>query len=71
MDINLPDINGDEVSVEIRKFDLKTPIIAFTAIHGEDCVKHISSKGMNDYITKPVDITIFYEKIIDLLSVKN
>ena len=71
MDINLPDINGDEVSVEIRKFDLKTPIIAFTAIHGEDCVKHISSKGMNAYITKPVDITMFYEKIIDLLSVKN
>lgn len=71
MDINLPDINGDKVSEEIRKFNIIVPILAFTAIHGEDCIKNLTAKGMNDYITKPVDSRLFYEKIINLLRSNN
>ena len=73
MDINLPDINGDKVTQEIRKFNSYTPIIAFTAItiENEDCVLNIISKGFNDYITKPVDTTLFYKKIINLLKINN
>lgn len=73
MDINLPDINGDKVSEEIRSYDLITPIIAFTAIviEGEACVENIKSKGMNDYINKPVETKIFYTKIINLLTANN
>lgn len=69
MDINLPDINGDDVSKKIRKHNIKTPILAFTAIFREDFVKNIKSKDINDFITKPVDIKIFYQKIINLLEV--
>jgi len=73
MDINLPDINGDKVSEEIRNFDNITPIIAFTAIviEGEECVQNIKSKGMNDYINKPIDTKLFYTKIINLLTTNN
>ena len=71
MDINLPDINGDTVAEEIRKFNATIPILAFTAIHSEDCIKKLTSKGMNDYITKPIDSKLFYDKIINLLKPVN
>lgn len=71
MDINLPDINGDKVAEEIRKFNTMIPILAFTAIHSEDWIKKLISKGMNDYITKPIDSILFYDKIINLLKPNN
>lgn len=71
MDINLPDINGDKVAEEIRKFNATIPILAFTAIHSEDSIKKLTSKRMNDYITKPIDSKLFYDKIISLLKPNN
>jgi signal transduction histidine kinase/CheY-like chemotaxis protein len=71
MDINLPDINGDKVAEEIRKLNTTIPILAFTAIHSEDYIKKLTSKGMNDYITKPIDSKLFYDKIINLLKLDN
>jgi CheY-like chemotaxis protein len=73
MDINLPDINGDIVSEKIRKFNANTPIIAFTAmsIEGDDWIKNLKSKGMNDYISKPTDIKLFYKTILKQLSANN
>lgn len=73
MDINLPDINGDKVTQEIRKFNTKVPIIAFTAIslETEDAINKLKSKGFNDYITKPLDTNLFYTKIFKLLAINN
>ena len=73
MDINLPDINGDSVTQEIRKYNSSIPIIAFTAItiKGDSCIKNLESKGFTDYITKPLDTTLFYKKIINLLKTDN
>jgi signal transduction histidine kinase len=73
MDINLPDINGDKVSEEIRRYNIKTPIIAFTAmtIDEVDFIKKLKSKGINDYINKPIDTKLFYTKIIDLLTLND
>lgn len=70
MDINLPDLNGDLVALEIRKANIQTPIIAFTAIHDENIRKEIAAKGVNDFISKPVNTRSFYEKIINLLKEK-
>jgi len=56
MDIRLPDINGLEVTRQIRKSNKKTPIIAQTAhAMGEDQKKCLQA-GANDYIAKPIDI---------------
>lgn len=70
MDINLPDFNGDVATLEIRKTNTYTPIIAFTAIHDKVYLTGITEKGIDDYITKPVDTRSFYEKIIRLLKEK-
>lgn len=72
MDINLPDINGDKVSEKIRKFNTKTPIIAFTAaIESENSINNYKSNGMNDYISKPTDSKLFYKTIIEQLNTTN
>ena len=54
MDIQMPGINGYEATREIRKMNIKLPIIAQTAyaMAGE---REISQKeGCNDYIAKPL-----------------
>lgn len=68
MDINLPDINGDKIAAEIRNYNTTTPILAFTAISIEnDFLQKLQANGINDYINKPIDTKLFYEKIISLL----
>lgn len=72
MDINLPDINGDKIAAEIRNYNTTTPILAFTAISIEnDFLQKLQANGINDYINKPIDTKLFYEKIISLLETTN
>jgi len=53
MDVQMPEMNGYEATIEIRKLGSNTPIIAVTAsaIKGEKekCI----SVGMTDFLTKP------------------
>jgi len=59
MDIMLPEMNGYEITIEIRKFeklnDVKNPvsIIALTANTYENDKEKCFSVGMNDYLSKP------------------
>jgi CheY-like chemotaxis protein len=56
MDINMPIMNGVDATKILREKGIKTPIIALTANALEgDRDKYISS-GMDDYLSKPVDI---------------
>lgn len=67
MDCQIPDMDGYEVTREIRKLELKqkkhTPIVAMTAhaLKG-DRAKCIDA-GMDDYIAKPIDIKALAGKI--------
>ncbi|MBP2833518.1 response regulator [Aquimarina sp. U1-2] len=53
MDINMPKLNGIGTTKRIRKFNLKTPIIALTAVDVTQLNKQIIHAGLNDYILKP------------------
>jgi PAS domain S-box-containing protein len=65
MDLQMPEMNGFEATEYIRtKLRLEIPIIALTADVTTDDVKKCRSVGMNDYISKPVDERVLYEKII-------
>ena len=65
MDIQMPVLNGYGATEEIRALDrpdAKTvPIIAMTADAFEESVTKAMESGMNDYITKPIDIKKLYE----------
>ena len=60
MDIQMPIMNGYEAATTIRaseRDDLKNiPIVAMTADAFADDIKRAEEAGMNDHISKPVDI---------------
>ena len=67
MDIELPDMNGMEVTQKIRNLNLdhkaSIPIVALTGNVGDDDLKAYFAAGMNDFAPKP----IIFEKIAELL----
>ncbi|MCW8997480.1 MAG: GAF domain-containing protein, partial [Kangiellaceae bacterium] len=70
MDMQMPIMDGYQASLEIRKEHRleELPIIAMTAnvMKGdkEKCLRH----GMNDYIGKPIDRTVFFSTIERLIN---
>jgi CheY-like chemotaxis protein len=69
MDLQMPEMNGFEATEYIRK-NMKSsiPIIALTADVTTVDLKKCKSVGMNDYIAKPVDERLLYNKIIGLVK---
>jgi PAS domain S-box-containing protein len=69
MDLHMPEMNGFEATEYIRgKMNSHIPIIALTAdVTTADLVK-CTAVGMNDYISKPLDEKLLYDKIIELLK---
>lgn len=67
MDVMMPEMNGYEAIMEIRKIDKfkKIPIIALTAKAMKEDRKKCIDAGASDYMVKPVD----YEKLLSLLRV--
>jgi signal transduction histidine kinase/ActR/RegA family two-component response regulator len=63
MDIHMPGISGEEATIQIRKFDQRTPIIALTAISLDDSLESFYAAGCDDLVTKPFKPEIFYQKI--------
>jgi two-component system, chemotaxis family, CheB/CheR fusion protein len=69
MDLQMPEMDGFETTEYIRtKMNLHTPIIALTADVTTVDVEKCKAIGMNDYISKPVDERILYNKIIRYLK---
>ncbi|MDI6033475.1 response regulator [Flavobacterium sp. LB2P84] len=69
MDLQMPEMNGFEATKYIRNTMHSTiPIIALTADVTTVDLDKCKAVGMNDYIAKPVDETVLYNKIIGTLK---
>jgi PAS domain S-box-containing protein len=69
MDIQMPEMDGIEATKIIRnEFLLQTPIIALTANAFKTEIEKCKNAGMNDYITKPFDESVFVETIARQLT---
>ena len=67
MDLQMPIMNGFEATEEIRnKLKLKIPIIALSADVTTVDVAKCKAIGMDDYIAKPIDEKLLYNKIVGL-----
>ena len=55
MDIKMPEIDGLEATMEIRKFNKTVYIIAQSAYVFEDDFINSKKVGCNDFLTKPID----------------
>ena len=69
MDINMPTLNGIETTYQIREKEKykHLPIIAMSAHVFEKEKQDCFNAGMNEYVTKPLDNDLLYEKIKSLL----
>jgi signal transduction histidine kinase/DNA-binding response OmpR family regulator len=74
LDLQMPKKNGYETSEHIRK-NMRypvcdTPIIAMTAHALENVAESCFKAGMNDYISKPIDLTFLGNKMVKLIEKK-
>lgn len=53
MDINMPEIDGFDTTVAIRKFNKNIPIIAFTAFDKSEIQEKVQMSGISDVLNKP------------------
>ncbi|MDA3904710.1 MAG: response regulator [Bacteroidales bacterium] len=68
LDINLPILNGYEVVKKIKQKRPNLPVIAQTAYAlGGDREKSMSA-GCDDYVSKPISISVLLKKIDAFLS---
>lgn len=68
MDVMMPEKDGLETTIDLKKMNNNIPIVAMTAnINAADKVKALSI-GMHDYITKPVKVDIVKKILLRLFS---
>ena len=68
MDLQMPEMNGFEATEYIRKtMKSNIPIIALTADVTTVDVAKCKEFGMDDYISKPINEKILYNKIVELV----
>ncbi|CAM3030472.1 protein-glutamate methylesterase/protein-glutamine glutaminase [Legionella worsleiensis] len=65
LDIEMPEMNGLETLLEIRKKQIKIPVIMFSSLtsRGAEATLNALYYGANDYVTKPGNGTAYAEII--------
>lgn len=59
MDINMPDMDGYDVTRQIRAFNPDIPIIALTALNSAEILNKAEQSGMNFVLNKPYNFEVF------------
>ncbi len=72
MDVQMPNMDGIKATTVIRQLPdqakAKTPVIAMTANAFEEDRKKCLEAGMNGFISKPIDIRMLMETLIEILK---
>ncbi len=70
MDIHMPGVNGFEATQAIRKNKnySEVPVIALTADLTSNIQRQIKEKGLNDFISKPIDPDELFIKLIQWIK---
>ena len=74
MDVQMPEMNGLDATAAIRALDhpdaTEIPVIAMTANAFKEDVEECKAAGMDDHISKPIDIDVLMKKLAHYLSGK-
>lgn len=68
VDIEMPNMNGDEFIDKIRNVDSEIPIIVLTNHNEKDFVKSILDKGVCDYVLKTEFVIYLGERVSDIIK---
>lgn len=66
MDIRMPNMDGLEATIEIKKAGIKTPIIGLSANALDGDADHYIAKGMDDYLSKPINKDRLYDVLYQI-----
>ncbi len=72
LDMRLPDIDGADVFSQIKlKQDLQDiPVIVLSANASDDNIKEMLAMGVYDYLTKPINVSVFNSIVNELIRIK-
>ncbi len=72
MDLQMPEMDGFESTLRVRELERwsDTPIIAMTADVLSGIYESCINSGMNDYISKPINVEELYDKLANWLEIK-
>ena len=68
MDIHMPEMDGKEAVVEIRKRGGKQPILALTAANMKGVKENLQTLGFDDLISKPIDKMLLYRHLSNVIN---
>ncbi len=76
MDCHMPEMDGFQATVKIRKMEAErglteVPIIALTADVQQGIIQHCATTGMNGYLSKPFNVNQIRDLIFNQLAPKN
>lgn len=63
MDINMPILDGLKATTKIKKIRPDMPVIAQTAFYSTSRKKEFKDAGLDECVTKPIDINDLFSKI--------
>ncbi len=70
MDLQMPIMDGAEATKIIREINSDIPIIALSANAMKEDVEKTKLAGMNEHLSKPIDVQRFYEILLRYISKK-
>lgn len=68
MDINMPELDGVNATIEIRKFNKDLPIIVITSMGSAEKKHECKEAGCNNFITKPPQMRELISKIGEFIN---
>ncbi|GGA67702.1 hypothetical protein GCM10011369_06690 [Neiella marina] len=68
MDLEMPDMSGEEVSRRLRERGLEVPILALTGCSYGDRGSQVEQAGMNGFIEKPVRLNVLQQQLGQFLK---
>jgi len=67
LDVRMPEMNGVEVLMEIRKYDEKVPVAMMSAYEDMDLAQEALRLGAYDFIKKPIDYDYLKASVLSKL----
>jgi len=68
MDIQMPNMDGYDAATHIRMVDQQIPIIALSANVMQRDINKAHAAGMNEHISKPIDVNAFYYTLLKYID---
>lgn len=63
LDLHMPEMDGINVLVNMKKRNISIPVIVLSAVADDITYKHVFELGVHDFIKKPFDSNILLYKI--------